>query len=262
MDVAPKQARSGLKPPSASIIPHLLLYIVQVVALILPPSKTRNYWFGGAIVTLGVYAHIHPHFTNDVGLAQPFTISWSYYMATLAKLLFSGPEGPEGSFWSIDRTKKEAVRFPAFSWRKLRWAVALICNQRGVRWNHEVKNVPRLQYTDKAKFLVLQAWTFVKCILIADVLFQLSTRLYFTDVDGHVGTLKTRELTLRHPDWRWSFAKAFVFGATPYFMLSMQYAQLSFFAVALGISTPAVRAPRMTTSLTKLERTGHLPSGV
>ncbi|RYP43674.1 hypothetical protein DL768_009792 [Monosporascus sp. mg162] len=200
-----------LRAPSASIVPHTALYVMQLVALALPPSRPRNHIFAGLIVGLGVYAHLYPHFTND---------------------------GPESSFWRMDHPRQEALTYKAFSWQKIRWAFALIVNQRGVRWNHEVKNVHPAEITSRARFLALQAWTFVKCLLVADLLFSLSRRLFFTNADGVVGMVNSHELTLGHADWRWSFAKALVFGAMPYFMLSMQYAQLAFIAVALGISKP------------------------
>ncbi|KAI3326349.1 membrane bound O-acyl transferase family-domain-containing protein [Xylariaceae sp. AK1471] len=232
------QPKPQLRAPSASIAPHAALYIVQIVALACPPSRFRRSFFAALILGLGAYAHLYPHFTNDVGIAQPFTIAWSYYFATLAKLLFSGPLGPEAHFWRVDHPRKEALRYRAFGWEKIRWAFALIANQRGVRWNHEVKNVHPVRTRNKAQFLALQAWKFVKYLLVADLLFSLSRRLFFTSVDGVVGPLDSHSLTLQHPDWRWSFAKALVFGATPYFMLSMQYAQLAFVSVALGISKP------------------------
>ncbi|KAH6657452.1 membrane bound O-acyl transferase family-domain-containing protein [Truncatella angustata] len=228
----------SLRAPSASIVPHAALYAVQVLALILPPFRCRNHIFAGLIVGLAVYTHLHPHFTNDPGLAQPFSIAWSYYLATLAKLLFTGPSGPEGDFWRIDRPKQEALGYRALSWQKIRWAFALILNQRGVRWNHQVKNVHPVQTTKKSKFLALQTLEFIKCFLIADLLFSLSRRFFFTDANGVVGTIRSDDLTLRHPDRRWSFAKTLVFAAMPYFMLSMQYVQLSIVAVALGISKP------------------------
>ncbi|KAI1823902.1 membrane bound O-acyl transferase family-domain-containing protein [Xylaria intraflava] len=232
------QPRPQLRAPSASIAPHIALYVVQVIALISPPSRYRNSTFAVLIVSLGVYAHLHPHFTNDVGIAQPFSIAWSYYLATLAKLLFSGPGGPETQFWRIGSTAKEAKNYRAFSWQKIRWAFALIANQRGVRWNHEVKNVHPPESRGKAHFLYLQIWKIIKYVLIADLLFQLSRRLFFTGADGTLGILDSHSISLRHPDWRWSFAKALVFGSIPYFMLSLQYAQLAFVAVALGISKP------------------------
>lgn len=229
-----------LREPSASIAPHAALYLVQIVALALPPSRARNRIFSVQIIGLAVYAHLHPHFTNDVGLAQPFSIAWSYYLATLAKLLFSGPQGPESKFWRVDRPRQEAIAYRPFSWQKLRWAFALIINQRGIRWNHEVKNVHPAETTNKVNFLASQAWKFLKFLLVADLLFSLSRRLFYTDINGVVGTLRSHELTLRHPDWRWSLFKALVFGAMPYFMLSMQYAFLAFVAVMLGISKPQV----------------------
>ena len=189
---------------------------------------------------LAVQAQIKPHFTNNVGLAQPFTIAWSYYFSTLEKFLFSGEQGPEGDFWRIDRPVGEALSFRGFSFAKWKWASMMMLNQRGIRWNHQVKNVPEMSKREKSTFLLWQAWEFMKCLLVADLLFQLSTRLFFTSPDGQVGMLNSKYLTLRHPDWRWSFVKAFVFGATPYFMVSMQYAQMSFLAVLLGFSKPEV----------------------
>ena len=229
-----------LREPDSSIIPHISLFLIQIIALVLPPFPGRRGIFGGLIVALAVQAHLHPHFTNDVGIAQPFTIGWSYYMATLAKLIFSGDQGPEAHYWRVDRPAKEALNYAALSWKKFKWALILVFNQRGIRWNHQVKNVPPLNATSKLGFLARQLYEFVKCILVADVLFQLSIRLFFTSPDGLIGMMNSKYLTIRHPDWRWSFAKAFVFGAMPYFMLSMQYAQLSFLAVLLGFSKPEV----------------------
>ena len=115
----------ALLPPTASIIPHIALYVVQIFALLFHPSKGRNHVFSILITGLAVYAHLHPHFTNDPGVAQPFTIGWSYYMATLAKLLFSGPSGPEAKYWHADRPQAEALSYSAFGWQKLRWGPGL-----------------------------------------------------------------------------------------------------------------------------------------
>ncbi|KAH8161848.1 hypothetical protein CIB48_g6409 [Xylaria polymorpha] len=231
------QPKPQLRVPSASIVPHIALYIIQIIALAFSPSPYRGLVFAAIIIALAIYAHIYPHFTNDVAIIQPFTIAWSYYLGTIAKLLFSGPGGPETRFWRIDRPKQEALTYRPFGWQKLRWAFSLIANQRGVRWNYEVKNVPPPETRDKVRFLALQAWKIVKYVLVADLLFSLNRRLF-----GFAGTFDDHHASLRHPSWFWSFAKALTFGATPYFMLSMQYAQLALVTVALGISRPEVHA--------------------
>jgi hypothetical protein len=228
------------REPTDSIVPHVALYIIQFIALASPPFRGRRLIFSSLIVILAIQAHLNPHFTNTVALAQPFTISWSYYMATLSKLLFSEYPGPENNYWRIDKPAKEALTFAAFGWRKLVWATMLVFNQRGVRWNHQVKNVPVRPKQTKARFLIYQAFQFVKCMLVADLLFELTRRLMFTAPDGTVGEMNSKYLTLRHENLGWSFAKAFVFGSTPYFMLSMQYAQFAFIAVLLGFSKPEV----------------------
>jgi hypothetical protein len=230
-----------LREPTDSIIPHVTLYIIQFIALASPPFLGRRLLFSSLIIVLAIQAHRNPHFTNTIALAQPFTIAWSYYMATLAKLLFSSDPGPESEYWRIDKPEKEALSYTAFLWKKLVWATMLVFNQRGVRWNHQVKNVPTVPQQSKARFLLYQALRFLMCLMTADLLFELTRRFMFTSPDGTVGQINSKYLTMRHSDPRWSFAKAFVFGATPYFMLSMQYAQFAFIAVLLGLSTPEVR---------------------
>ncbi|KAK8044777.1 hypothetical protein PG993_004801 [Apiospora rasikravindrae] len=231
-------ANPKLRDPSASIIPHVALYIIQILALASPPSRSRNYFFAALITGLCVWAQVHPHFSNDPGVVQPFTIAWSYYLDTLSKLLFFGSRGPEAGFWRIDRPRQEALAYKAFGWKKLSWAILLTVNQRGVRWNYQVKNVHPVRVKARAGFLALQAWNFAKCVLISDLLFSLSRRLFFTAPDGLVGAVNSHELTLKHPDWRWSFSRALVFGALPYFMLTMQYSVLAFTGVATGLTRP------------------------
>jgi len=233
-------ANTIFREPTASIVPHVCLYLIQFVALASPPFRGRRVLFSSIIIALAIQTQLHPHFTNNVALAQPFTIAWSYYMATLAKLMFSS-DGPEARYWRIDKPIAEARSYLGYGWKKLVWATMLIFNQRGIRWNHQVKNVPQTQQRDKIKFLFWQAYQFCKCMMIADLLFELTRRLMFTPPDGAVGAVNSRYLSLHHPDWRWSFSKALVFGATPYFMLSMQYAQFAFIAVLLGLSKPEVR---------------------
>jgi hypothetical protein len=161
-------------------------------------------------------------------------------MATLAKLLFSDDPGPEVNYWRSDKPVNEAAGYRGFGWRKLRWAMALALNQRGVRWNHQVKNVPKTPQPSTSRFLAYQAFQFVKCLLVADLLFELTRRLIFTTPDGRVGHMNSKYLTLRHGNWGWSFARALVFGSTPYFMLNMQYAQFAFLGVLSGLSKPEV----------------------
>ena len=253
----------ALKPPNGTYFPHISLYFIQILALLAPPFRGRREIFSGIIIALAVQAHLYPHWTNEVSQAQPCSIGWSYYMATLAKLLFSGDEGPEAHYWRIDKPVKEALSFAAFGWKKLVWSLMVVFNQRGVRWNHQVKNVPPVMEKRKARFLLLQAYQFLKCMLIADLLFELSTHWFFTSPDGQIGNMNSKYVTLRHQDWRWSFLKSLVFASTPYFMLSMQYAQFAFVAVLLGFSSPEVYhlplCSKRESISKKRSRTGPLP---
>jgi hypothetical protein len=228
------------REPTGAILPHVSLYIIQFIALAAPPFRGRQLIFSAVIIGLAIQVHLNPHFTNTVPLAQPFTIAWSYYMATLAKLLFSDPPGPEANYWRKTKSPKEALAYTGFGWRKIVWAIGLVVNQRGVRWSHQVKNTPAMKSQSRGRFLVAQAVKFGECVLVADLLFQLWRRLFYTAPDERIGEMDSKYLTLHHKSYIWSFFKALVFGSTPYFMLSMQYAQCSFIAVLLGISRPQV----------------------
>ncbi|KAI1647328.1 membrane bound O-acyl transferase family-domain-containing protein [Daldinia loculata] len=225
-----------LKEPDSSIFPHVLLWICQIVALTCPPFRGRRLCFASLIIALATYCNAHPHFTNDFGLAQPFSLAWSFYMAVLSKLMFSGPCGPEERFWRANGPTREAQAYSAFGWKKMRWAAVLMFNQRGIRWNHQVKNIPGSPKMTRSQFLAAQLGKFIGCLCMADLLFEIHRRLNLTSPDGQAGHINSKHLTIKHHDWRWSLAKTFSFAFLPYFMLSMQYAQGAFIFVLFKLS--------------------------
>jgi len=229
-----------LHTPTGSIVPHLLLLASQLVALASPPFRGRRPLFGALIIGLIIISQLNPHFTNDIARAQPFTIGWSVYLSTLEKILFSAHPGPEASLWRIDKPSHEALSYAGFGPQKLLWTSVLMLNLRGIRWNFEVKNVPKARKTDKRTFLVTQSLDLVYYVLMTDLVVQLGIRMFYTAPGGQVGALNSKYVTLRHPEWYWSFFKALVFGATPYYMCSMQYTIFSVLAVLLGLSQPPV----------------------
>lgn len=148
---------------------------------------------------------------------------------------------PEGSLWHVDKPAREALSYPALGPQKLRWALVIMFNLRGVRWNFEVKNVPKVKPFSRRSFLVSQTLNLVYYVLMADLVVQLGIRLFYTAPNGQVGSLDSKYLTLRHAEWRWSFVRALVFGATPYYICCMQYTMFSIPAVALGLRKPEAR---------------------
>ncbi|ETS77620.1 hypothetical protein PFICI_09682 [Pestalotiopsis fici W106-1] len=231
-------ANTALKEPDSSIAPHIFLWACQVAALISPPFPGRRGVFATLIISLAIYCNLHPHFTNDMGLAQPFSIAWSFYLSTLATLLRGSSSGPEDRFWRIGNPAKEARAYAAFGWSKIRWAFALLVNLRGIGWNHQVKNVPKPPRTGRSRFLVEQLVRFVVFLSVGDLLYELHRRMNFTSLDGTVSSIDSKYMTLRHPVLHWRLARAFVLGALPFCMISMQSAQLSFVTVLLGLNKP------------------------
>ncbi|KAG6988940.1 thioredoxin reductase gliT [Physcia stellaris] len=229
----------ALHVPTGSIVPHLLLWICQIFALFCPPFSGRATISAVAIGFLAIFSQIRPHFTNDIALAQPFTIGWSVCLSTLEKILFSSSPGPEADLWHIDKPAREALSFPEFGLQKLKWALVVMFNMRGIRWNFQVKNVPQpKQRLNRRRFLARQLLNLIYYFVAADVVVQLGIRLFYTAADGESSILDSKDLTLLHPDWRWSFTKALVFGASPYYICSLQYTLFSIPAVLLGFSKP------------------------
>jgi hypothetical protein len=229
-------ANSIFPNPTGSIIPHVLLYVVQVIALICPSFRYRRILFSALILSLAALSMIEPHFTNNIGLAQPFTVSWSYYLSTLAKILFSSGSGPEASFWRIDKPQGEALSYTGI--RKLSWALVLIFNTRGIRWNYQVKNIPGQFSVRRSRFIFQQTLLLLRNLVLADLFSNLSVRLFYTDPSGSSLPVDSKFLSLGHENWGWSFVRSFTFGATPYYILSTQYALFSILAVLLGFSEP------------------------
>ena len=232
-----------LPPPHGSKLPHILLWIIQIVALASPRFRGRSALFSVAILVLAVIANIEPCFTNNIAEAQPFTIAWSNYLSTLEKLVFHGDAaGPEPDFYRLDHEPGEALGYTGFGPYKLLWSIVLLINLRGVRWSYQVKNVPFTRPGEKRRaFLLRQIPNVIYYSLMADLMVQLGIRLFYTPVKGSIGAVNSKFLTLRHHNWIWSFSKSLVFGAQPYYFVCLQYNLCSIPAVLLGLSKPEVR---------------------
>ena len=235
------QLNPTFKKPSCSAFPHIALILTQVVGLISPRGTLRkDVYFA---VTLGVFmiTIYHPHFTNDLGLAQPFSIFWPSLLSTLEKICLTGDQGPEVQFWRVDKRPSEATLFQSFGFSKIKWALTLLINLRGIRWNFQVKNVPqRSPIRSRSFFCLKQTLWAVYYFLLADLTSQLSIRFLYTLPDDKLVSSTERSMTLYHTKWYWSIAKCYVFGATPYFMMNMQYTLASVWCVLLHISKPEV----------------------
>ncbi|KAF2690569.1 hypothetical protein K458DRAFT_287911 [Lentithecium fluviatile CBS 122367] len=225
--------------PEGSITAHILLYLFQILAFVSSNFPGRRYLFTGILLALFIESQRNLHFTNNLGLAQPFCIQWSFLLASLEKLILSGKEGPEAHFWRPDHGIQEALQYPPFGFAKIGWAVMLLLNQRGVGWNHQVKNVPVAPETTKSAFLKTRIWQLFKSFLMADLLFQLGIRIFYTNyATGLVGNLDTKHITLAYKNPLWNPVALFVFAATPYFALTAQYTLFSILSVLIGFGSP------------------------
>lgn len=227
---------TALREPDASILPHILLWLCQGVALACPTFRGHRVLSSTLIIALAIQCNLNPYFTKNFDLAQPFSLAWSFYLATLSKILFSGGQGPESCYWRIDHPAREATSYHAFGTDKLRWAAALIFNQRGIRWNHQVAKVPPSPHKSRQDFLAKQILKCATCFFMADLSFELYRRTTIVSGASH-------DATSGHSHLARGLVRMMSFGALPYFALNMQYSLGAFITVLLRISIPEVWVP-------------------
>ncbi|EMD58400.1 hypothetical protein COCSADRAFT_176603 [Bipolaris sorokiniana ND90Pr] len=225
-----------LKPTSGTSTPHLLLVFAQIFFLSSSPFPLRRPLAITTLTGLAIWAQLSP-WTHNPGTANFAALAWPHWLATIEKFLNHTPN-PESALWPVDKQPGVALTWPAFGWRKLKWSVSLILNLRGIRYNFQVKNVPKTRFwsserTGTLRFLTWQVVELALFMLMGDLVAQLSIRLFFPTPG-----LDSMTLTIRDANWTASFGKALVFGAGPYFFINMQYILASIVCVGLGINRP------------------------
>ncbi|GAW14658.1 hypothetical protein ANO14919_040610 [Xylariales sp. No.14919] len=207
-------------PPTGSAYPHLLLALSVPLAFASPQFPGRVLFFSSLIIVLAISTQIDPHFTNDPGIAQPFSQLWSIWFSALEKLFASTRDshkagkpviGPESLFWRDGRVAREAEGFVGFSPAKILWALGLSISLRGSGWNFSVENVPTLtpaERSSRSGFLISRSCKTLYYYFMADVANQLWMQLFYVANSGsgytEIGMVNSKYLTIRDPDFGWS----------------------------------------------------------
>ncbi|KAJ5190086.1 hypothetical protein N7491_007871 [Penicillium cf. griseofulvum] len=237
-DDADYQRNFESTPINGSIIPHILLFVVQMVALSTPPFPHRKVLFSSAILVLAVVANFS-QFTDDPGLGQFFSLAWPHYLSVLEKLIFSVYPGPEATLWRVDRPVQEALNLRSFGPHKLIWAFVIWFNLRGIRWNYQVQNIPTDPMAQRGRwsFILHRLLTFARLLLMADLFTQLAAHNFYA-TDAHGGAVNSRMLTTRHPNFTCQLYRTAIVGVIPYTFMNLQYVAGAIVWVLLGISQP------------------------
>ncbi|KAI1439026.1 membrane bound O-acyl transferase family-domain-containing protein [Xylaria sp. CBS 124048] len=233
-----------LREPTGSPWPHYALMALHIGLLVGPDFRYRRTVAGVGTVVLMAVCWSNPNFTTDIGQAQPFSLTWSTYLATLEKLVLL-PRGvsTERAFYRVHEPP-ERVSFAAFSLRKLLWAAALVFNMRGIGWNYQVKNVPSLSARSARSRLDFIATRFVAAayfLFMIDLASHATVNIFYTNEQTLVaGDVDSKYLRIwDHRSLIWSFIRGLTFAVQPYYGIQLQYTVSSIIAVGLGISKPA-----------------------
>ncbi|KAK7540277.1 hypothetical protein IWX49DRAFT_592714 [Phyllosticta citricarpa] len=134
-----------LRPTRGSSTPHLLLVFFQLFFLASPPFPGCRWIAIGTHLTLAIWAQLS-QWIHDPGTAKFAALAWPHWLSTIENFLNNQPT-PEAALWSIDKEPGVALTYTPFGFWKLKWAIALILNLSGIRYNFQVKNVQKPRFT-------------------------------------------------------------------------------------------------------------------
>ncbi|KAL9130077.1 MAG: hypothetical protein Q9217_001636 [Psora testacea] len=212
-----------------TILPHILLPAVQILALALPPFRYRAAIFVPIICFLVILTWTNL-FTDALDLRVFLVGQWPWYLSTIERLCFTNPEE---DFWRVGRPK-EAMGMGFLS--KLHWSAAMYCNPRGIGWNYQVKGVPRYdgENTRRWFFLNRAKWLAIHMLVIDAICVYCDNYYYRPGVD-------VTTLTGRADTWSRSVLNAVHGFNGIYSHISMIYTQIAMLCVLAGLGQPKVR---------------------
>jgi hypothetical protein len=211
---------------------HILLPLVQIIALALPPFQNRSWVFVPLIGTLA-YASATNLGSYDAELRAALISQWPWYLGTIAHLVFAQPEH---EYWRLDRPQHEAEKM-SFGWQKLAWSVALWVNPRGINWSQQIRGIRRGSApATRWSFVFHQLLYYLLYYLIVDFMMVYTLRHFY------VPNVDMATLTVRAASWTRSLYNSWHLLLSVIAQLQFQYLVCSMTTVALGIYEPKVHS--------------------
>ncbi|KAI9829498.1 MAG: hypothetical protein M1819_006318 [Sarea resinae] len=238
------------------VVYPLMLFSNQLVALVQwPPSPpfSRNVTNGWRVLSaimisgqwmLAVWQL--KYLTDDSSRIMGISTLWSQALATVEKVLFASPRGPHWDYWQVvdvrePRTRPRSLVLAGPSSlslsQRLKWALGLIFNPRGIGWNFQLKHVSAVN-PSRLALIVGRTKALFWTVLLVDLSTQVTLRTSFASSHGSVGKIDSRHITLRDPNFVRGFTRTLAFGSSAYLYMSMTHLLTSIVAVGTGLSAP------------------------
>lgn len=209
---------------------HILLPMVQIVALALPPFENRAWMFVPLIGTLAC-ASASNLGSYSAELRAALISQWPWYLGTIAHLMLAKPEH---EYWRLDKPEHEAEKM-SFGPQKLAWSAALWVNPRGINWSQQIRGIRRGSApTTRWRFVFHQLQSYLLYYLIVDVMMVYTLRHFY-----HLG-VDVATVTVRADSWARSCYNSWHMLLQVIAQLQFQYLVCSMTTVALGIYEPKV----------------------
>lgn len=250
------QPISQSQPALQDYLPFALLPILIITAFTAPPFSGRGILFAFLIILTDYLSLVSP-WPPNIGPTRPsrygIASSWLLVVPVLEELLL---HVPERDFWRIEDLGDDGTNAyqgkapshsstepqqpeppPAWTWRKLRWAISLASTPRGVGWNFASRRVKdaceamRTQKLGRVAFARSSLGRLFGAYLALDAALVLAQGFSVSATWA----------------WNWStirdiwMAEFFMFVCT-YASMTMQFESIATVSVGLGFSQPEVGA--------------------
>jgi hypothetical protein len=155
------EERKPFSPVLLSLIPTII-----VISIVIRPTQYRPILFFPVLAT--AYYLLFYTTTGDVVTDLSIGSSITPFVATAFDFILLTE--PQTQLFQLGQ-KVPSASFPSV-WEKVKWALSLLSNHRGIGWTHEPSRLPSSPFsanTSRVKFIAYQFFTAVAYFLVWDV---------------------------------------------------------------------------------------------
>ncbi|KAM7217650.1 membrane bound O-acyl transferase family domain containing protein [Rhypophila decipiens] len=134
--ILPVDPTSPAPADPLSVLPHILLFIVLLLAFYPPPFRFRGAIICTLVALLDWRSTVSlwpPNIDDTRPFKYGIASSWIFVLPVVQRVLI---QLPEKDFWRLDEEEETHRPSPReWSWKKLRWSISLFATPRAVGWN-------------------------------------------------------------------------------------------------------------------------------
>lgn len=253
--ILPVDPISPSSPNPLDILPHILLFLVLLLAYFPPPFRGRGILVCTLIALLDWRSTVSawpPNIGDTRPMKYGIASSWIFVLPVVQRILL---QSPEKEFRRVADTEGDPAP-PEWSWRKLRWSVSLYSTPRAVGWNFGSRRINAQREDMRRARLAAAASNDTKQPAVirfprADFVATKIARAFACYLAWDLVMVANKKLTPPGPDDWWSLQSGpmlrllwleILMGITVYAGMTMQFDVAAAIGVTLRLNEPEVGA--------------------